>query len=145
MTPPTPPTIYHLLVMLLSLPLGHKAVGIRCVQCVGDVGRSGETCITKPPAPAPCDPSMTVCMTIRTYTPAQEDTRTLVSLVRTCAPTDMGWDCERGKTERGVVAEVCHDSCGWDGCNHAHATTPTAPTLLFFTVLGCLWAASLLL
>ncbi|ROT71341.1 hypothetical protein C7M84_010349 [Penaeus vannamei] len=82
-------------------------------------------CIANPPPPQPCNGSMSVCMTVRTYIPAEEDTRQLVSVVRTCAPADMGWDCKKGRTSRGHVPEVCHDTCYWDGCNHAHSLTPT--------------------
>ncbi|XP_069173734.1 uncharacterized protein [Procambarus clarkii] len=155
MTTPTtrPPRL--LLLLLLLLLFCQRAVGIHCVQCTseeageaggeaggeaeGEAVGEGRACISQPPEAAPCEPAMTVCMTIRTYTPAEDDKRTLVSLVRTCGPTDMGWDCEKGKTERGAVAEVCHDSCDWDGCNHAHT-----PTVQLLAVLGCLWASFLL-
>nr|XP_045582770.1 uncharacterized protein LOC123745808 [Procambarus clarkii] len=138
-TPTTRPPRLLLLLLLLLLLFCQRAVGIHCVQCTSEAGGEGRACISQPPEAAPCEPAMTVCMTIRTYTPAEDDKRTLVSLVRTCGPTDMGWDCEKGKTERGAVAEVCHDSCDWDGCNHAHT-----PTVQLLAVLGCLWAASVL-
>ncbi|KAG7154010.1 uncharacterized protein LOC121856796 [Homarus americanus] len=144
-TPTTRPLPLPLLLLLFLLPLCRQASGIQCVQCKGETGGEGEDCIHVPPDPEPCDSGMTTCLTVRTYTPAEEDTRTLVSLVRTCSPTDLGWDCEKGKTKRGQIAEVCHDSCTWDGCNHAHTPTATTPSLLLFSVMGCLWVASLVL
>ncbi|MPC25217.1 hypothetical protein E2C01_018322 [Portunus trituberculatus] len=56
----------------------------------------------------------------------QCDVGKMLSLVRTCAPTDMGWDCERGRTKGGHQMEVCHDTCTWDGCNHARSTAASA-------------------
>lgn len=110
-----------LLLLLLLLALTHQVRGIHCVQCEAQ-GRE-DACFVKPPPPIDCGRGMSVCLTIHTYTPDREDSRKMLSLVRTCGPTDMGWDCERGRTKGGQQMEVCHDTCTWDGCNHA----PSAP------------------
>ncbi|XP_063597199.1 uncharacterized protein LOC134773886 [Penaeus indicus] len=125
------------LVAILFVALLREVHGISCVQCEADSipGAPDPPCIANPPPPQPCNGSMTVCMTVRTYIPAEEDTRQLVSVVRTCAPSDMGWDCKKGRTSRGHVPEVCHDTCYWDGCNHAHALTPTMLLPLLSTLV----------
>ncbi|XP_066971446.1 U-scoloptoxin(05)-Er1a-like [Macrobrachium rosenbergii] len=111
--------------VLLLCSFFHEGQGISCIQCEADVALGGDdSCVKTPPNPEPCDKSMSVCMTIRTYMPAEQDSRVLVSLVRTCGPTDMGWDCEKGRNDRGQVAEVCHDTCDWDGCNPAPVNHP---------------------
>ncbi|XP_045112840.1 uncharacterized protein LOC123505519 [Portunus trituberculatus] len=122
---PLPDLLYFpSLFLLLLLALTHQACGIRCVQCEAE-GTQDE-CFVKPPPPIECGRGMNVCLTIHTYTPDREDSRKMLSLVRTCAPTDMGWDCERGRTKGGHQMEVCHDTCTWDGCNHARSTAASA-------------------
>ena len=59
----------------------------------------------------------------------------MVSLVRTCAPTDMGWDCRTGRTERGQEREVCYDTCNWNGCNPAAPTTLPALSVVAAALL----------
>lgn len=54
----------------------------------------------------------------------------MLSLVRTCAPTDMGWDCKTGRTKGGHEVEVCHDTCDWDGCNPAPTILPALSLLV---------------
>ncbi|CAL4146487.1 unnamed protein product [Meganyctiphanes norvegica] len=118
-----------LILLLISL---NTCDGFSCVQCSWEGGRGEETtdaCAVKPPKPEPCSEGSSWCMTVRTYSPAEQDKRSLVSVVRSCSPLDMGWDCEKGKDASGQVAELCHDTCGWEGCNHA-ATNQHTTTIL---------------
>ncbi|KAK7069618.1 hypothetical protein SK128_008037 [Halocaridina rubra] len=118
-------SLHRLFVLLLITVFVERGTCISCVQCEADMtSGQDDACLIKPPEAKACDPSMSVCMTVRTYMPAEQDSRMLVSLIRTCSPSDMGWDCEKGKNERGQIAEVCHDTCSWDGCNSGTSNNP---------------------
>ncbi|XP_050722914.1 uncharacterized protein LOC127001789 [Eriocheir sinensis] len=131
---PLPSPLLAAILSLIVLLLTHQASGIKCVQC--EAAGSKAPCSMEPPSPTECGAGMSVCLTIHTYTPSKEDSRKMLSLVRTCAPTDMGWDCKTGRTKGGQEVEVCHDTCDWDGCNPAPATLPALPLLA--SLLGAL-------
>ncbi|XP_071531443.1 uncharacterized protein [Panulirus ornatus] len=129
-----------LLLLLLLLSLYHQVLAIWCVQC----DDKDENCLLHPPEPEPCPDDLNFCLTLRTYNPVDDDTRKLVSLVRTCGPTDMGWDCDVGQNEQGLPVKICHDTCSWHGCNHAHTHAPTHAIIMLLLLLqpliDALWA-----
>ncbi|XP_076035631.1 uncharacterized protein LOC143021787 isoform X4 [Oratosquilla oratoria] len=118
---------------LVLLGLMGRAEGLDCVQC--DSNSTHRACITEPPYPQPCEEDMVVCLIIREYYPAEGPDKSLVSVVRTCSPRDMGWDCEKGVRVTGEITEVCHESCNWDGCNSSSFASPVAKVIVFALTL----------
>ncbi|KAK3862009.1 hypothetical protein Pcinc_032087 [Petrolisthes cinctipes] len=132
--------ITHIMLLILITTLCQQGWGLECVQCEG-VGEE-EECTKIPPAPKTCPDTMSYCITIKTSIPGPEDTSLLRSMVRSCAPGDMGTDCETGKTDQGEVIEVCHDTCDYDGCNDASRLNPNKHVsilLLLLVVVCVLW------
>lgn len=137
-------TVAAVLLMLIIAVQIPKGECLSCVQCQGEVRRNSDgtllpmddhsepsnySCVALPPPPMPCTDNMDYCLTVTTYQPS----RGVMTVIRSCAPADMAWDCEVGPASTGLPVQVCHNTCRGHGCNRGLLRQPGTTTLMMAT------------